>query len=113
MIFRRSLLLTIWICWSGFLLAQTPAPRIHWDWRKVEEATWKDNIVESKTLSAKEREGLLDAVIAQLRPSMSKVGLDSKEELREAATQTRVRAVDLSGSWRQGVCGTKRRRCFL
>jgi hypothetical protein len=95
---HRSLLQTISICWIGvFCLAQSPAKGFHWDWHKVEELTWKDSIAQSKTLSAKESAGLIRVVASQLRPSMSQADTKSEQQLREAAAQTRVKAVDLSG----------------
>jgi hypothetical protein len=92
---RPSLLLTIWICWSGYLcLAQTPAKGFHWDWHTSEELTWKESISRSNTLSPRERDGLIKAVASHLRPNMSS---ESEQDLRKAAAQTRIKAVDLSG----------------
>ncbi|HLM82590.1 MAG TPA: hypothetical protein VK302_18450 [Terriglobales bacterium] len=93
----RSLLLAIWICWSGFIcLAQSPAKGFHWDWHKVEKDNW-ESIAQSKALSAKERAGLIEAVASQLRPFMSNLGIESEQGLREAAAKTRIKAVDLGG----------------
>ncbi len=99
MIFPRwSLLVTIWICWSGSLcLAQSAAKRFHWDWRKVERDNW-ESIGQSKALSAKERADLIRTVTSQLRPFMSDLGVESEAQLREAAAQTLVKAVDLGGN---------------
>jgi|SRR5271169_1192894 len=95
---RRSLLLAISICWSGFpCLAQDPAKGFHWDSRKSEELTWRESISRSKTLSAKKRAGLIKAVASQFRPFMSDMGIESEQQLREVAAQTRIKAVDLSG----------------
>jgi hypothetical protein len=93
----RSLLLAIWICWSGlFCPAQSPAKGFRWDWRKWEKDNW-ENIGQSKALSARERAGLLRAVAGQLRPSMSRMDLESEQELRKVAAQAWVKAVDLTG----------------
>jgi len=46
-------------------------------------------------LSAKERTGLTGAVASQLRPFMSNLGIESEEQLREAAAQVQIKAVDL------------------
>jgi hypothetical protein len=93
----RSLLLAIWIYWSGMLCsAQSPAKGFHWNWRKVERDNW-ENIGQSKALSAKERAGFIRAVASQLRPSMSNLEIESEEELRKVAAQARIKAVDLSG----------------
>lgn len=95
---RRSLLLAIWICWSGILgFAQSPAKGFHWDSSKSEELTWRESISRSKTLSAKERDGLIKAVASQFRPFISDMGIESEQQLREVAAQTRIKAVDLSG----------------
>ncbi len=94
---RPSLLLTIWICWSGFLcLAQSPAKGFHWDWHKVERDNWV-SIAQSKALASKERAGLIKAVASQLRSFMSDLGIESEQQLREAAARTRIKAFDLSG----------------
>jgi hypothetical protein len=91
---RRSLLTICICCGTFFCPAQNPAKRFHWDWRKVEKDNW-ESIAQSKTLSAKERAGLIEAVASQLRSSMSDLGIESEEQLREAAAKTRIKAVDL------------------
>lgn len=94
---RRSLLLAIWICWSGFLcLAQSPANGFHWDWRKVERDNW-ESIGQSKDLSANACAGLIKALVSQLRSYMPELNIQSEQELREVAARTRIKAVDLSG----------------
>jgi hypothetical protein len=94
---RRSLLLAIWIGWSGAIcLAQSPANGFHWDWHKVEKNDW-ESIGQSRNLSAQERAGLIKAVASQLRPFMSQMDIKSEQELQEVAARTRVKAVDLRG----------------
>jgi hypothetical protein len=91
---RRSLLTICISCGTFFCLAQNPAKRFHWDWRRVEKDNW-ESIAQSKTLSAKERAALIEAVVSQLRPSRSNLGIESEEQLREAAAKTQIKAVDL------------------
>ena len=93
--FHLGLLLFVWICCSRFLCpAQSPAERFHWDWRKVERDGW-ESIGQSKSLSAKDRAGLITAVASQLRRFMPDIGIESDHELREAAAKTQFKAVDL------------------
>jgi hypothetical protein len=55
------------------------------------------SIAQSKALTSKERAGLIKAVASQLRPFMSDLGIESEQQLREAAARTRIKAFDLSG----------------
>jgi len=94
--YLRSLLI-VWICCSGFsCLAQSPAKRFQWDWHNVEKDGW-ESIGQSKSLSATERAGLITAVASQLRPFRSDMGIESEQELREAAAQIWIKPVDLAG----------------
>lgn len=92
---RRFTLPIILIFLSELLCsAQIASRRFHWDWRKVEKDNW-ESVSKSKTLSPKDRVALIDALVAQLRPFVSEM---SEQEVREfAATQIRVKAVDLGG----------------
>jgi len=94
---RRSLFLAAWICWIiSACPAQTSANGFRWDWRKSEKGNW-ERISQSKSLSARERIGLIELVASQLRPSMSKMEVKTEQELKDLAAQTRIKAVDLSG----------------
>jgi hypothetical protein len=55
------------------------------------------SIAQSKALASKERAGLIKAVASQLRSFMSDLGIESEQQLREAAARTRIKAFDLSG----------------
>jgi hypothetical protein len=95
---RRSLLLATCVACSGLLCqAQNPAKRFQWDGCKWEKDNW-ESIGQSKTLSAKERVGLVTVVASQIRPYMSNLEIESEEQLRAVATQTTIKAVDLSGN---------------
>lgn len=76
--------------------SESPVNGFHWDCHKWEKDNW-ESIAQSKTLSAKERAGLTRAVASQLRPFMSRMDLESEQELRQVAAQAQVKAVDLSG----------------
>jgi hypothetical protein len=92
---NRSSLLAVWICWGGlFCLAQSPVMGFRWDWHTVEKDGW-ERIDDSKTLSARERAGLIEGVTANLRPLIFKLGFESEQALREAAARTQIKAVDL------------------
>ncbi|MGA8540036.1 MAG: hypothetical protein WB566_11085 [Terriglobales bacterium] len=94
--FHVRLLLFVWICCSGFrCLAQSAAERFHWDWREVERDGW-ESIGQSKSLSAKERAGLITAVASQLRLGMSVWGIQSEQQLQSVAAQIQIKAADLS-----------------
>jgi hypothetical protein len=85
---RAALVLAIWICSTGLLcLAQNSANEFRLG-RPVESDGW-EIIGQSKTLSATARAALIKAVAG--------VGAKSEQELQETASQTRIKAVDLSG----------------
>jgi hypothetical protein len=92
---RRISLPIILICFCELLCsAQSASTRFRWNWRKNETDDWQ-SVSKSKTLSPKDRAALIDALVAQFRPSVSKM---SDQEVREfVATQIRVKAVDLGG----------------
>jgi hypothetical protein len=95
---RPSLLLAIWICWSGaFCLAQNPAEKFHWDSNNWQRDGW-ERIGAAKFLSAGERVLLIGAVADQLRSSVRDIEIESEEDLRKAAAQTQCKAVDLGGN---------------
>jgi hypothetical protein len=90
-------LLAVWIWSASVCLCQNAATRFHWDWRHVETDNW-ESIGDSKALSTKERDGLIEAVASQLRPFMSALAIESEQQLRDAAGKARVKAVDLGDS---------------
>ena len=69
----------------------------NWDWRRVQELDTKDSILRSKRLSPAERTVLVDAIAAQLRPSMGDLEIRSERELRQVAMETRITLRDLNG----------------
>lgn len=84
---RAALVLTVWFCSNGLLcLAQNSANDLRLG-REVENDGW-EIISQSKTLSATARAALIRAVAG--------VGGKSEQELQETASQTRIKAVDLS-----------------
>src|SRR5579872_154339 len=83
---------------SALCVAQDSPKEFHWNWQKAEGLTWKDSISKSKNLSPEEREGLISALSAQIRPSMNELAIKSEEELRQFVVQIRVRAIDLTGN---------------
>lgn len=90
------LLLATLTCWTGICSAQSPAQRFHWDCRSSDELSWRESISRSKTLSATERAGLIEALTSRPRPLRNKSKVESEKE-PASIEQTRIRAVDLSG----------------
>ena len=84
---RAARVLASWICSTGLLcLAQNPGDfRLG---REVEDDGW-EIISQSKTLSETARAALIKIVAGG--------GTKSEQELQETASQTRIKAVDLSG----------------
>src|SRR5215469_1023933 len=95
------ILLAISIYFVRPCLGQTPAKDFHWDSNKVEK-NW-EQINQAKDLSARERDALIKAVAAQLRPSMSDLNIESEQQLRDFAARTQIKVVDLGGRGKRQV----------
>lgn len=75
--------------------------RFQRNWSKAKALTREQSISDSKDLSDAERSGLVDAVTSQLRPSKSRIGVESEKELRDVAGQYLVQRAGLSADGKE------------
>lgn len=95
MIMRLSVLLILLISFDGLCPGQASRRKFE-DWENLVTDGWA-SIDQCVDLTANEREGLIDAIAAELRPEMSQFGIKSERDVRNEAAQTLIRSVDLSG----------------
>ena len=78
--------------------AQMNAAAHHYVWnsKTFVELNYKHTIESSKDLSAAERSALVGAISALLRPFMADLEIGSESELRNIASQSRYRFIDLN-----------------
>jgi hypothetical protein len=72
-------------------------PHFHWSVRKAVELPDNVNLANSKDLTPAERDGLIRRMESELRPWMREYGLESDQQLRKVARETRIKLTDLDG----------------
>jgi hypothetical protein len=75
--------------------ALAPPPEFQWNWRDVQELKASQSLRNAKLLSS-EKQALAEAISARLQPDMSAFEIESEEQLRAAAMDTRVRVINLN-----------------
>ena len=79
---------------SALGLTQT---HFRWSARKAQELSYDQTIAKSTELTSADRESLLKAIAAQIRPFKKDLEISSEHELRAIAAKTRIKLVDLNG----------------
>src|SRR5260370_12672739 len=66
-----------------------------WDWRETQELKVKQSLRNAK-LAGHDRQAIVAAIAAQLRPGMADLEIGSEQQLRKAALDTRIKMTDLN-----------------
>jgi hypothetical protein len=71
------------------------AHNFKWDWRETQELK-ADQSLRNAELAGNERQAIAASIAAQLRPGMADLGIESEQQLRKAALDTRIKMTDLN-----------------
>lgn len=68
---------------------------LHWNWNRMEELSSTESISRAK-VTVEERERLIRAIMGELKESAD-LDLDTEDDLRKVAVETRIKYFDLDG----------------
>jgi hypothetical protein len=87
---------------STTFVAQNSSAAFHWNWHSVIKDDW-ETVADCRDLSVTDKDSLLKAITAELRPRMHDLKVDSEDQLLNFAAKIQIHTADLSATGKQEI----------
>jgi hypothetical protein len=87
---------------STTFVAQNSSAAFQWDWHSVIKDGW-ETVADSRQLSSADKDFLLKAIAAELRPQMHDLKIDSEDQLLNLAAKIQIHTTNLNGKGKQEI----------